>query len=125
MIDHTFAVPGLATGGGPYVRAVVDAAFALPGVHAVGIDWSGATLTVTSSRPIPAAELSAAIDAAGPHRPFPPGAADVVRAIGTVGPQRAGPSPNGAGPDLRCSARCAPPALSPTLDPETNEDRSP
>src|SRR3954453_10336000 len=62
MIDHTFAVPGLIRGGGHYVGAVVDAAFALPGVHAVGIDWTGATLTLTSSRPIDVAELSAAID---------------------------------------------------------------
>jgi hypothetical protein len=75
MIDHTFAVPGLVAGGGPFVRAVVDAAFAIPGVHAVGIDWTGATLTVTSSRPIDAAELSAAIDRATSDRRCSPGAA--------------------------------------------------
>jgi hypothetical protein len=62
MIDHTFAVPGLAGSGAQYVRAVADAAFTIPGVHAVGIDRTGATLTVTSSRPIDDAELSAAID---------------------------------------------------------------
>jgi hypothetical protein len=69
MIDHTYAVPGLTTGGVQYVRAVTDAAFAIPGVHAVGIDRAGATLTVTSSRPIEVAELSAAIDESG----FDPG----------------------------------------------------
>ena len=62
MIDHTFAVPGLSSGGAQYVRGVADAVFAIPGVHAVGIDQAGATLTVTSSRPIDDAELSAAID---------------------------------------------------------------
>ena len=65
MIDHTFAVPGLTSGGAQYVRAVADAAFAIPGVHAVGIDRAGGTLTVTSSRPIAAAELAAAIDDVG------------------------------------------------------------
>jgi hypothetical protein len=65
MIDHTLAVPGLTSGGAQYVRAVADAAFAIPGVHAVGIDRAGATLTVTSSRRIEAGELSAAIDDAG------------------------------------------------------------
>ena len=66
MIDHTLAVPGLTSGGAQYVRAVADAAFAIPGVHAVGIDRAGATLTVTSSRRIEAGELSAAIDDAVP-----------------------------------------------------------
>jgi Protein of unknown function (DUF3703) len=61
MIDHNFAVPGLASGGAQYVRGVADAVFAIPGVHAVGIDRAGATLTITSSRAIDAAELSAAI----------------------------------------------------------------
>jgi hypothetical protein len=62
MIDHTFAVPGLSSGGAQYVRRVTDAVFAIPGVHAVGIDRAGATLTVTSSRPIADTELSDAID---------------------------------------------------------------
>src|SRR5262245_55067810 len=62
MIDQTFAVPGLTSGGAQYVRAVADAAFAIPGVSAVGIDRAGATLTVSSSRPIDVAEFSAAID---------------------------------------------------------------
>ena len=62
MIDHTFAVPGLSSGGAQYMRGVADAVFAIPGVHAVGIDRTTATLTVTSSRPIGAAELGAAID---------------------------------------------------------------
>jgi hypothetical protein len=66
MIDHTLAVPGLTSGGAQYVRALADAAFAIPGVHAVGIDRAGATLTVTSSRRIEAGELSAAIDDAVP-----------------------------------------------------------
>ena len=65
MTDHTFAVPGLTGGGVQYVRAVADAAFAIPGVHAVGIDQAGATLTVTASRPIDATEFSAAIHEAG------------------------------------------------------------
>jgi hypothetical protein len=62
MTDHTFAVPGLASGGAQYVRAVADAAFAVDGVHAVGIDPAGGTLTVTSVRPVAVAELAAAID---------------------------------------------------------------
>ena len=62
MIDHTFAVPGLSSGGAQYVRGVAEAVFAIPGVHAVGIDRAGATLTVTSIRRIDDAELSAAID---------------------------------------------------------------
>ena len=61
MIDHTFAVPDLTSGGAQYVRAVTDAAFAIPGVQAVGIDRAAATLTVTSSRAIEVAEFSAAI----------------------------------------------------------------
>jgi Protein of unknown function (DUF3703) len=64
MIDHTFAVPSLSSGGAQYVRGVADAVFTIPGVHAVGIDRAGATLTVTSSRPIGDAELGAAIDEA-------------------------------------------------------------
>jgi len=64
MIDHTFGLPTLASGGARYVRAVTDAAFAISGVHAVGIDRARATLTVTSSRPIEPAEFSAAIDEA-------------------------------------------------------------
>jgi hypothetical protein len=70
MIDHTFAVPGLSGGGAQYVHGVADAVFAIPGVHAVGIDRAGATLTVTSSRPIDTAELSAAI-AETPTDPLP------------------------------------------------------
>jgi Protein of unknown function (DUF3703) len=66
MTDHTFAVPGLASAGGHYVRAVADAAFTIPGVHAVGIDRRGATLTLTSTRPIDVTEFSAAIDGAEP-----------------------------------------------------------
>ena len=65
MTDHTFAVPSLTTGGAQYVRAVADAAFAIDGVHAVGIDRAGGTLTVTSVRPVAVAELAAAIDEAG------------------------------------------------------------
>jgi hypothetical protein len=62
MTDHTVAVPGLTSGGTQYVRAVADAAFAIDGVHAVGIDRAGGTLTVTSTRPVAVAELVTAID---------------------------------------------------------------
>jgi len=65
MTDHTFAVPSLTTGGAQYVRAVADAAFAVDGVHAVGIDRAGGTLTVTSVRPVAVVELAAAIDEVG------------------------------------------------------------
>ena len=65
MTDHTFAVPSLTTGGAQYVRAVADAAFAVDGVHAVGIDRAGGTLTVTSVRPVAVVELTAAIDEVG------------------------------------------------------------
>jgi Protein of unknown function (DUF3703) len=68
MTDHTFAVPGLTTGGAQYVRAVSDAAFAVDGVHAVGIDRAGGTLTVTSGHPVAVAELAAAIDDVGVER---------------------------------------------------------
>ena len=52
------------------MRAVADAAFAIDGVHAVGIDRAGGTLTVTSTRPVAVAEFAAAIDEAGFERPI-------------------------------------------------------
>ena len=62
MTDQTFAVPGLTSGGAHYVRAVADAAFAIDGVEAVGIDQAAGTLTVTSIRPVALGELAAAVD---------------------------------------------------------------
>jgi hypothetical protein len=106
MMDHTFAVPGLTNGGAPYVRGVADAAFAIPGVHAVGIDRAGATLTVTSSRAIEVAELNAAI-AAGPHPHAPPHeAADSVMTSGSrVAPAATLPGAWSAERDAALAAR--------------------
>jgi Protein of unknown function (DUF3703) len=64
MTDHTITVPDLADGSVPRLRLAADAAFGIPGVRAVGIDRSVGTLTVTSSRPITATELTAAITGA-------------------------------------------------------------
>jgi len=71
MTDQTFAVPGLTSGGAQYTKAVADAAFAIGGVEAVGIDRAGGTLTVTSIRPVALGELATAIGDVGFDGPSP------------------------------------------------------
>ncbi|MEO6702827.1 MAG: heavy-metal-associated domain-containing protein [Jatrophihabitantaceae bacterium] len=69
MIEHSFGVTGLTCAH--CVSAVTDELTALPGVGAISVRLVAdgiSTVTVTSSRPIEATAVSAALDEAGNYQ---------------------------------------------------------